>query len=211
MASLSGFVSWFSADFGMLGRTGPNGRCGRFSHQRSIQRKRSTFKWLQRRAVRLKFCKSVFLLHCITMGRVLHTFMATVLEQHVSYVFFTCWSYLCFQRVWPWQLTWGNWLEKPIRKDQTECPAPGLQQTCPVESGKKCFAHAPVQPRGGSSGPAANLKCPDLSWGQCVLEAEWLLTELPMSWRVTANDGQWCLMKSRKDDKWTKNDKERKV
>ena len=87
MASLSGFVSWFSADFGMLGRNGPNGRCGRFSHQRSIHRKRSTFKWLQRRAVvGLNFCKSVF--PCITMGRVLHTFMATVLEQRVSYV---CW------------------------------------------------------------------------------------------------------------------------
>lgn len=52
IASLSGFVSWFSADFGMQGR---------FSHQRSIHRKRSTFKWLQRRAVvRLNICKSVF-------------------------------------------------------------------------------------------------------------------------------------------------------
>lgn len=195
MASLSGFVgfvSWFSADFGMQGR---------FSHQRSIHRKRSTFKWLQRRAVvRLKICKSVFSLHCITMGQVVHTAGWTMVCYTPSWplcssmwatFLFTCWSHLCFQPVWPWQLTWGK-QRKPIRKDQTECLAPGLKQTCPVESGKRCFAHAPVQPRGGSSGPAANLKCPDLSWGQCVLEAEWRLTELPMSWRVTHSHGQWC-------------------
>ena len=179
MASLSGFVAWFSADFGMLGRNGPNGRCGRFSHQRSIHRKWSTFKWLQRRAVvRLNICKSVF--------PVLHYHGTGACELRFVYLL-----HLCFQPVWPWQLTWGK-QGKPIRKDQTECLAPGLKQTCPVESGKRCFAHAPVQPRGGSSGPAANLKCPDLSWGQCVLEAEWRLTELPMSWRVTHSHGQWC-------------------
>lgn len=85
----------------------------------------------------------------------LRSFMATVLEQHVSY--------LCLPVA---SLFSGMAMAidlRPIRKDQTECLAPGLKQTCPVESGKKCFAHAPVQPRGGSSGPAANLKCPDLS------------------------------------------------
>ena len=121
MASLSGFVSWFSADFGMLGR---------FSHQRSIHRKRSTFKWLQRRAVRLNFYKSVFSLHCITMGRVVHTAGWTV-DGHCARAACElrfCWPtlHLCFQ-VWPWQLTWGK-QRKPIRKDQTECLAPGLSR-----------------------------------------------------------------------------------
>lgn len=97
----------------MLGRNGPNGRCGRFSHQRSIHRKRSTFKWLQRRAVvRLKFCKSVF--PCITMGRVVHTAGWTMVCYAASWPLcsssmwatFVYLSHLCFQ-VWPWQLTWG--------------------------------------------------------------------------------------------------------
>ena len=65
MGSLSGFASGFSAPDrsgggGQVGN-GQNGRCGRFSHRRSIHRKWATFKWLQRCAlVRLRFCKSVF-------------------------------------------------------------------------------------------------------------------------------------------------------
>ena len=58
MASLSGFVSWFSAD---LGCWDAMGRMEDAAVSRSIHRKWSTFKWLQRRAVvRLKICKSVF-------------------------------------------------------------------------------------------------------------------------------------------------------